>query len=293
MPCVCGVSGSSTTRMSVALRNGIRPSSPWKVATPATAFCVRLQPLTRKPSAEQRLAAARPSSPSPMMPTEMSLGGRCGGSCQIFFACWRAVEHALAVVVEHPPEHIFGHVLREIFGDDAHDRHVGQAGRRGCGRRRRRSRRSPCRLGSATGASAAASRPRRRSIDGSSGPSGSSTTSRRSDSSSCQRSRVEARHGKENLPFSAPSCPRSRSVRMHGFSTKPMQTRSLPLYSLTTPAAPFRSGRRPRSAPWCSPLAAASKICSDGPCSTILPLRMTMTSLASARTTLRSWLMNR
>ena len=35
-----------------------------------------------------------------------------------------AVEHALAVMVEHPPEHVFGHVLGEVVGDDAHDRHV-------------------------------------------------------------------------------------------------------------------------------------------------------------------------
>ena len=33
-----------------------------------------------------------------------------------------------AVMVEHPPDDIFGHVLGEIVGDDLDDRHVGQAG---------------------------------------------------------------------------------------------------------------------------------------------------------------------
>ena len=32
------------------------------------------------------------------------------------------------MMVEHPPDDIFGHVLGEIVGDDPHDRHVGQAG---------------------------------------------------------------------------------------------------------------------------------------------------------------------
>ncbi len=88
MPSVAGVSGSSTTRMSVALRNGTRPPSPSYVVTPSIGFAVRLQPLTRKPIESSAFAAARPSSPSPMMPTEMSWAVRCAGSCQILRNCW-------------------------------------------------------------------------------------------------------------------------------------------------------------------------------------------------------------
>ena len=40
----------------------------------------------------------------------------------------RAIEHALAVMVEHPPDDIFGHVLGQIVGNHLDDRHVGQAG---------------------------------------------------------------------------------------------------------------------------------------------------------------------
>ena len=54
------------------------------------------------------------------------------------------------------------------------------------------------------------------------------------------------------------------------------------------------SMRRPRrSAPACRAVCGVSKIASARPCSTTLPSRITMTSLASARTTLRSWLMKR
>ena len=62
------------------------------------------------------------------MPTAMSLAGRCGGSCQTLRACCDAVERALAVMVEHAPDDIFGHVLRQVVGDDPHDRHLRQAG---------------------------------------------------------------------------------------------------------------------------------------------------------------------
>ena len=64
----------------------------------------------------------------PMMPTEMSLAVRCGGSRQIFLRLLRAVQRALAVVIEHSPDDIFRHVLRQVPVDDAHDRHIGQAG---------------------------------------------------------------------------------------------------------------------------------------------------------------------
>ena len=53
--------------MSVALRNGTRPWSPWKVATPSIVRGVRLQPLTTKPSVRSAcdLSRMRTVAPSP------------------------------------------------------------------------------------------------------------------------------------------------------------------------------------------------------------------------------------
>src|SRR6185312_15832315 len=101
MPRVAGVSGRSDTNISVAPRKASSPSAPWNVVTPSIERGDRVQPFTLKPSARSAVAAAR---------------------------LLRTVGHALPVMVEHAPDHIFGHVLRQIVGNDTHDRNVGKVG---------------------------------------------------------------------------------------------------------------------------------------------------------------------
>ena len=124
MPRVAGVSGNSTTRMSVALRNGTSPLSPWKVATPAIACCAAAPAIDAEAERQQRLGR-RPAEIAEPHDADRNVAGRPLRRLVPDLALLlRAIERALAVVVEHAPDDVLGHVLRQVFGDDPHDRHL-------------------------------------------------------------------------------------------------------------------------------------------------------------------------
>ena len=73
--------------MSVCRRNGSKPDSPWKQRTPSMFRSLRLQPETRKPMRWSTSAALAPSTPNPMMPTEIAAAGHWTFGAQRFSRC--------------------------------------------------------------------------------------------------------------------------------------------------------------------------------------------------------------
>ena len=104
----------------------VEPIGAVKVSIPVIVFGRRLQPATWKPRRTSTSAASRPRTPRPMMPTRTSAAAGWRSSCQRRSALEPVIDPLPAMMHEDLQRDPFGHALRQVGADHAHDRDVRQ-----------------------------------------------------------------------------------------------------------------------------------------------------------------------